>query len=100
MKGESEVVLTRPKGGKKWIFLLVVTFIFVFLFLFYTSFINPEFGQTITGNVVKEDFSTGVSLQVDLGIPDSFSVDTKIDKMDMKIDGGFFIDDKGYELES
>jgi len=97
---EEEVPLTAAKGKRRWLWMLVGTFLFIFLFLFYTSFVNPDFGQPITGNAIKGDISSGVSVQVDLNAPDSFKASGRMDKIDMKVNGAFYVDDKLYDLDS
>tara|TARA_Y100000310_G_scaffold326190_1_gene390763 strand:+ start:1988 stop:2674 length:687 start_codon:yes stop_codon:yes gene_type:complete len=96
---EAEVVLSKPKRKHRWTIMLVGVFLFIFLFLLYTSFFNPNFGQ-ITGNVIKENVVGGVPIQVNLQSPESFEVDGRMDKVDMKVDGSFFVDEKRYDLES
>jgi hypothetical protein len=95
--GEGTVV--KKKRKINWIVMLVGIFVFVLMFLLYTSFFNSSFGQ-ITGNVIKEEVISGVSIQVNLDAPESFKVDSRIDKVDMKINGGFLVDGKRYDLES
>lgn len=97
---EEEVVLDKPRPKHRWMVWLVGTFVFVFLFLFYTSFVNPDFGQTITGNAIKEDISNGVSIQVSLDPPNDFRVNSRMDKLELKVKGAFTIDDKRYDLDS
>ena len=99
MEEEGEVVLSKPKKKHRWMFMLIGVFLFVFLFLFYTSFYNPNFGQ-ITGNVVNEGGVGGVSVQVNLDSPESFRVKSKMDKIDMKVEGSFLVDGKRYDLDS
>ena len=96
---EVEAILSKPKRKRRWMIMLIGVFLFVFLFVFYTSFFNSSFGQ-ITGNVIKEGVISGVSIQVNLDAPESFKVDSRIDKVDMKINGGFLVDGKRYDLES
>ena len=94
--GEGTVVKKRRKIN--WIVVLAGIFVFVLMFLVYTSFFNSSFGQ-ITGNVIKEEVISGVSIQVNLDAPESFKVDSRIDKVDMKINGGFLVDGKRYDLD-
>ena len=95
--GEGTVV--KKKRKINWIVMLVGIFVFVLMFLLYTSFFNSSFAQ-ITGNVIKGEVISGVSIQVNLDAPESFKVDSRIDKVDMKIKGGFLVDGKRYDLES
>lgn len=97
---EVEAVLTKPKKSRKWMMMLIGVFLFIFLFVFYTSFVNPSFGN-VTGNVVSEPgVVNGVSVLVNLNVPENFKVDTRMDKIDMKVKGGFIVDGKDYDLES
>jgi len=95
--GEGTVVKKKKKIN--WIVMLAGIFVFVLMFLLYTSFFNSSFAQ-ITGNVIKEEIISGVSIQVNLDAPESFKVNSRIDKVDMKIIGGFLVDGKRYDLES
>jgi len=95
--GEGTVVKKKKKIN--WIVMLVGIFVFVLMFLLYTSFFNSSFAH-ITGNVIKEEIISGVSIQVNLDAPESFKVNSRIDKVDMKIIGGFLVDGKRYDLES
>jgi len=95
-----EAVLTHPKKSRKWMLMLIGVFLFIFIFVFYTSFINPDFGK-ITGNVISQPgVLNGISVQVNLDSPENFKVDTRMDKVDMKVKGSFEVDDKRYELET
>lgn len=97
---EVEAVLTKPKGKKRWMMMLIGVFLFIFLFVFYTSFVNPNFGN-VTGNVISEPgVVNGISVLVNLDVPENFKVDTRMDKIDMKVNGNFYVDDKKYDLES
>jgi len=97
---EVEAVLTKPKRKHRWMLMLVGTFLFIFLFIFYTSFVNPNFGKTITGNVISDNAASGVSVNANLNPPENFLVDSKIDKIDMKVKGAFSVDGKIYDISS
>lgn len=100
MEEREEVVLTKQISGYRWKMWLGLAFVGIFLFIFYTSFLNPDFGNVITGNVIREEVFEGVPVQVALDVPDSFNVNGLISKIEMKIQGGFSVDGKSYDLES
>ena len=96
MSEKGAVVKSRKKfslGG-----VLFFLFILVLVFLVYTSFFNPNFIQSFTGNVIKEEIFLGVPIQADLDSPESIKINSNVDKINMKVIGGFLIDGKKYDL--
>lgn len=96
MSDKGAVVKSRKKIS--WAGVLFFLFVLVLVFLVYTSFYNPNFVQSFTGNVIKEEVFLGVPIQADLDFPESIKINSNIDKINLKIIGGFFVDGKKYDL--
>lgn len=90
-------VVKSKKRISLWEFLFFL-FVLVLFFVVYTSFFNPNFVQSFTGNAIKEEVFLGVSIQADLDSPESIKINSNIDKINLKIIGGFFVDGKKYDL--
>lgn len=96
MSDKGAVVKSRKKIS--WSGVLFFLFILVLFFVVYTSFFNPNFVQSFTGYAVKEEVFLGVPIQADLDSPESIKINSNIDKINLKIIGGFFVDGKKYDL--
>lgn len=86
------------------LFIIFMAFILVLGFLFYTSFYNPSLGEKITGNVVRDKDITqenSVEIKAKLGVPEKFSIDSKISKLSLAINkpSDIFIGNQKVELD-
>ena len=68
---------------------LVIAFLGIFFFLIYTSFYNPELGNTITGNSIKNleiDLSNAVHIDANLGVPEQMQITSPTEKLSLKLE--------------
>ncbi|MEK6914711.1 MAG: hypothetical protein AABW83_03615 [Nanoarchaeota archaeon] len=98
MSDKGAVVKSRRKISFSGV--LFFLFVLVLFFLIYTSFFNPDFIQSFTGNAIKEEIFLGVPIQADLDPPENIMINSRVDKLNLKIIGAFLIDGKKYELIS
>ena len=100
-----------PVGGiKKQKHHLVLTVIIIFVgilgLLIYTSFYNPEFKQTITGNIIKNtekdpNIENSAEFEAILSIPEQFKINSQVNKISLKISQPtiLYFGDKKIELD-
>lgn len=92
--------VVKSKRRVSWSTLLIFLFLIIISFLVYTSFYNPGFIQNVTGNVIKEEVFNGIPIEADIDPPENFKTVTKSDKIELKISGSFFVDNKRYDLST
>jgi hypothetical protein len=93
----------HPRHGKHHLFLTItVFFVAIMFFLIYTSFYDPDFGNSITGNVISEgNFEGKIDLEANLLVPAEFSISGNIGKVELrkKGDNVFLVGNKKFELK-
>lgn len=92
--------VVKSKKRISWSTLLIFLFLIIIVFLVYTSFYNPEFIQNVTGNVIKEEIFNGIPIEADIDSPENLKMTTNADKIELKISGSFFVDNKRYDLST
>lgn len=92
--------VVKSKKRISWSTLLIFLFLIIIGFLIYTSFYNPEFVQNVAGNVIKKEVFNPISIRAELDPPENFKTTTKSDKIELKISGSFFVDNKKYDLST
>ncbi len=84
-------LIDQKKSHKKsriWLFVFLV-FAGVLGFLIYTSFYNPSFAKSITGSIIKDSGSI-IDINAVLTSPDKIEINSKMDKIELKISSGNF----------
>ena len=84
-------IIDQKRAHKKsriWAFVFLV-FFGVLGFLIYTSFYNPSFAKSITGNIIKDRGGT-IDIDAVLTPSEKLEINSKMDKIELKISSGNF----------
>lgn len=76
------------KKSRIWVFVFLV-FFGVLGFLIYTSFYNPSFAKSITGNIIRDSGGT-INIDAVLTPSEKLDINSKVDKIELKISSGNF----------
>ncbi len=91
----------KPRERKQHTLLILsAVFVGILFFLIYTSFYNPGFKKSITGNIIKGSSSGGtIEIEATLLSPDELEIDGDVGKIELRIFGGnFFVGRERFEL--
>ncbi len=100
MDSQIQLIESRKSSKKsKFGIFIFLLFLGVLGFLVYTSFYNPSFAKSITGNIIKNS-NNAIGIDAVLSPPEKLEINSKADKIELKISSGnFFVGKEELKLD-